>query len=215
LVTSVYPRAMVISISTPRLLTFLQAEWHYHDGIEDPEPGRITVIDILAPVMVNAYGGAGANRLHGVYEGLVKSVEPMLAQIPADADLRDYDPGSPQLRELFEAAVSIKGVLVPVATKVLHRKRRRLIPMLDNVVLAHYLKVGGPDKLPWRTQDKARAAQVAVEVLSLFREDLIACYEPLSALSSMAAEAGRPVTPLRILELLIWSEVEPKGYYRV
>ena len=49
----------------------------------------------------------------------------------------------------------------------------------------------------------------------MFREDLVACHEPLSALSSMASDEGRPVTPLRILELLIWSEVEPRGYYRV
>jgi hypothetical protein len=39
---------------------------------------------------------------------------------------------------LLEAAVQVPWVLVPVACKVLHCKRPRLIPMLDNVVLGHY-----------------------------------------------------------------------------
>ena len=53
-----------------------------------------------------------------------------------------------------------------------------------------------------------------MEVLGLFREDLLACNEDLEALSRIAAREELPVTPLRVLELLAWSELEPRGYYR-
>jgi hypothetical protein len=164
--------------------------------------------------MVNAYFWVGADRLRRIHEGFVERVEPLLADIPVDADLRDYDPELAQVQTLFEAAVSIPGVLVPVTTKILHRKRRRLIPILDNVVLDHYLKASGAAKQMWKTQDKSRAPAVAKQVLVLFRQDLLECYEPLRDLSAMAEDAGYPVTPLRFLELLIWSQVEPRGYYR-
>lgn len=81
------------------------------------------------------------------------------------------------------------------------------------MLLAHYLGVG-PQSLPSKTQDKRYAADLAIEVLTRFREDLIACYRDLDDLSRLAAEENIPVTPLRILELLAWSEVEPRGYYR-
>lgn len=206
------PSGLRIDRAEERLLAFLRAEWPYYDGVADDDPNRVTILDVLAPVMVNAYVGVGADRLQAIHKGMVANCEPLLAAIPTDADLRHADLG--RVGELLDAAISIPGVLAPVATKILHRKRRRLIPILDNIVLAHYLRVDGPLNLPARTQDKRRAAGAAMEVLRLFRDDLLACNEDLEALCSIAAQEGLPVTPLRVLEVLAWSELEPRGYYR-
>ena len=163
--------ALLISLDTPsgihitdagdRLERFLAKEWRYYDGMPDPDPDHLTMIDILAPVMVNAYIGSGANRIAEIEAGLRATVEPLLASIPADADLRATDVDLAPVRAILAAAITVRGVLAPVATKVLHRKRRSLIPILDNVVLAHYLTTDGPARLPGRTQDKARAAGAA------------------------------------------------------
>lgn len=197
-----------------RVRRFLTEEWRYYDGIEDVEPSKITVIDVLAPMMVNAYMGTGADQLRGIHRGLVAACEPVLAQVPVAADLRFFDPDLSIIRQLLHAAVSVRGVLLPVATKVLFRKRRRLIPILDNVVIGYYLDATGARNLLDRTQDKRHAADVAVHVLTAFREDLLGCYEQLAEISATATQAGYPVGPLRLLEFLVWSETEPRGYYR-
>jgi hypothetical protein len=99
--------------------------------------------------------------------------------------------------------------LIPVATKVLHRKRPALIPILDNVVLAHYL-----GRLPPATQDKNRAAGVAIEVLRRFQADLAAVRAEVDAVVTTLAAAGFKLTSVRVLEVLVWTAVEERGYYR-
>lgn len=120
-----------------------------------------------------------------------------------------------QLRELLHAAVQPRGVLIPVATKVLHRKRRSLIPMLDNVVLGYYLNTDAHRALLPRTQDKAKAADVAMTALDLFRADLLGGGQAIDGLRVSLGEHGFELTPVRVLELLVWTEVEPAAYYRI
>lgn len=49
-----------IDAAEARMFDFLAEEWRYYDGVEDVEPNAITVIDVLAPAMVNACMGTGA-----------------------------------------------------------------------------------------------------------------------------------------------------------
>lgn len=170
---------------------------------------------MLAPVTMNAFSfGMGASKLRAIHRGLASACDPLLETVPVDADLRSFDPSLKGLRDLLAAAVAVPGVLLPVATKVLFRKRRDLIPMLDNVVIEYYLRTMGALELLAKTQDKRRAPDVGIGVLKAFREDLIACYQQLSDVSHTVAAAGYPTSPLRLLELLVWTEVEPQAYYR-
>ena len=114
--------------------------------------------------------------------------EPLLPQIAEDADLLDLDRWREPLHELLHAAVQPRDVLIPVATKVLHRKRRGLIPMLDNVVLQHYFRSPEQRTLLAASQSKANAADVAMRALDLFRADLVAV---------------DPALAVRIFEILI------------
>jgi len=108
-----------------------------------------------------------ATKVHRVHQGMATNCEPILPSIPQDADLLDLDSLSEPLRELLHAAVQIKGVLIPVATKVLHRKRRSLVPMLDSVVIRHYLSAPEYKALLPGTESKDKAANVAMEALRL------------------------------------------------
>ena len=36
----------------------------------------------------------------------------------------------------------------------------------------------------------------------------------MTDLRARLAEGGSPLTPVRILEVVVWTEVEPQGYYR-
>ena len=51
-------------------------------------------------------------------------------------------------------------------------------------------------------------------VLMAFQDDLIAAYDRLRYLALLSRERGQAVGPVRALEILIWTEVEPRGYYR-
>ena len=209
------PSGCAIDDPQSRLETILREEWPYYDAIVDNDPNRIVALDVLAPVSVNAYAfRGGAGNLRRIHAGLAMACDELLPGIPIDADLADVGVDLSQPRELLHAAVAVDGVLVPVATKVLFRKRRALIPMLDNVLLGYYLDALGQATRRWRTQDAQSAADVAISVMRAFRSDLIACRDRLSRLVDHAQAIGRPVGQVRVLEVLIWSQVEPRGYYR-
>jgi hypothetical protein len=200
-----------------RLKRFCREEFAYYDAIVDLVPNRVEPIDVLATVSMNAFINKNtflASLVRSVHRGLAGRCDSLLARIPVNADLMTYDPLLTEFRDLMHAAVQTPGVLVAVATKVLHRKRRNFIPMLDSIVMKHYLTA--LKRLDWieRCQLKPTAADVAVEVLKAFREDLRQALPQIIALRTSLANVGFEMTPVRILEVLIWTEREPNGYYR-
>jgi hypothetical protein len=200
-----------LTIANPldRLERFCAEEYVYYDGIPSSEPNDIEPLDVLATVSVNSFVNS-ATQVRRVHRGLAAVCDPILAEIPEDADLLEFDQSLEIARRLLHAAVQVRGVLVPVAVKVLHRKRRNLIPMLDNVLLKYYL--GG--RLPASTQNARTAAAVAIEVLKVFRADLRVSAPEIRLICAHLSTAGYKLSPVRALEILVWTQVEPVGYYR-
>ena len=203
------PSGPVISDAVDRMLRFCREEYPYYDALPSGDPDQVEPLDVLAAVAVNGFFNANAATIRGVHRGLAGACTPLLSAIPRDADLLASHPPFPDVAALLGAAVSVPKILIPVATKVLHRKRPALIPILDNVVLAHYL-----GRLPPATQDKSRAATVAVDVLGKFRDDLVAVRSEVDLVVTSLAAAGFLLSPARVLEILLWTEVEERGYYR-
>ncbi|MFH1329802.1 MAG: DUF6308 family protein [Actinomycetota bacterium] len=201
-----------LSIAEPavRLLAFCHEEYAYYDGIASGDPDRVDPIDVLATVSMNSRVNDAAG-VRSVHRGLSAACEPILPHIPEDADLLDFDLGV--VEELLDAACRVHGVLIAVATKVLHRKRRRLIPMLDSVLIDHYLAIGVETNRAWLGYG-TRAAGAVMPVLKAFRADLGEAAPDLEGLSGPLVAEGFRLTSLRMLELLIWMEREPRGYYR-
>ncbi|MGH2716013.1 MAG: DUF6308 family protein [Thermoleophilaceae bacterium] len=187
-----------------------RAEYAYYDAIPSSDPDVIEPLDVLVTVAMNSFVNT-AVKVRLVHQGMAANCEPLLGTIPEHADLVDLEHWRTPLRELLHAAVQAPRVLIPVATKVVHRKRRLLIPMLDSVVLRHYLSA--PEfKAPLAgTENKARAADVAMEALRLFRDDLLARRNEIDALRKRLAREGFALTPVRILEVLVSTQMEPPG----
>ncbi len=196
-----------------RLRRFCAEEYPYYDAIPSGAPGQIEPLNVLATVAVNAFYSANAAAIRRAHRGLATACNPLLPAIPEDGDLLTFDPALTTVEGLLEAAIQVPGVLIPVATKVLHRKRPHLIPILDNVVLAHYLGTT-PQRLPAATQDKQRAAGAAVRVLDQFRGDLRGAHQAIQTIRQRLLLDGYDLSPVRILELLLWTQVEERGYYR-
>jgi hypothetical protein len=195
-----------------RLNQFLRQEYNYYDAIPSLDPWHISPVDVMVTVAMNSFVNR-ADLVRSVHRGMAAACDPLLARIPEDANLRSFE--LRQLQELLHAAVQTRGVLIAVATKVLHRKRRSLIPMLDAVVLKYYATVTEqPKLLAYAVENKSKAAEAATVLLKTFRDDLIATTEPIEELRSELRSSGFDISAVRLLELLIWTEYEPAGYYR-
>lgn len=142
------------------MLRFANEEWPYYDGIPDRDPSRLLPDDVLATVAMNAFPySATATKIRTIHQGLARACDRLLAEIPADVDIRTFDLDNTHAKALFEAACGVRGVLLPVATKVLHRKRPGWLPMLDTVVNHGYLDTLGKQGLKARLEDGSRGCR--------------------------------------------------------
>ena len=188
-------------------------EFVYYDAIVDLVPSRVEPIDVIVTKSMNSRVNE-ADRIRLVHRGMASRCNSLLPGIPVDADLMVYDPPLERFRELIHAAVQTSGVKIAVATKVLHRKRRNYIPMIDSFVIKHYARALNEPGWIAESQYPATAAAVAIGITKAFREDLRHAMPQIAAIRASLANVGFDVTPVRILEVLIWTEIEPNGYYR-
>ena len=207
------PSGLNVDLSPPLVRYFCREEWVYYDGVPDRDPSRILPEDVTVTVAMNSFVDTAA-KVRTVHRGMVKACDWTLRDVPVDADIRTFDVDGVIALDLFTAACRVKGVLLPVATKVLHRKRPGWIPMIDNVILVAYLDAMGRPGLKARTQKGAKAAGVGIFVMNAFRKDLEAVEDEVHAVEVELAGADTPMTPVRILEVALWMAIEPKGYYR-
>ena len=202
------PSGLTITEAEGRILRFAENEYAYYDGIPSTQPNHITPVDVMVTNAINSNVNT-ADKIREVHLGLAEACDPILPMIPEETSLLDrLDEGL--LKRLFEAACSVRYVLLPVATKVLHRKRPWLIPVLDNVVLKYYLGDSGV----LRAQSKTEAPEIGNEVLKKFRCDLRSCHEVLKNITEILATRGFVLSGVRVLEAQIRMETEPAGYYR-
>jgi hypothetical protein len=196
-----------------RLLRFCLEEYEYYDNVPGGDPNRIEPVDVLATVGLNSRIDTAA-KLRTVHRGMAHECNSLLSQLPEGADLAVFDQLE-RVLDLLTAAMATKFVLLSAATKVLHRKRPNLIPVLDGVVVAHYLLLRGEHALLYRSWSSRSAATAAARLaLADIRGDLLEAADALSALGESLAGEGYRLTSLRILDILIWTETEPSGLYR-
>lgn len=208
------PSGCVIERPDERMLAFCRNEFAYYDALPSADPNRIDPLDVLATVAMNSRVDT-AKKVRQVHEGMASLCDPLLPSIPEDANLLDLEKWRKSLRDLLDAAVRTPGVLVATATKVLHRKRRFLIPMLDSVVLRHYLATNPASFRACVESDyKSRAADGAMDAVVVFHRDLVATEGEIESIRESLAREGYALSPVRILEVLIWTEMEPGAGYR-
>jgi hypothetical protein len=109
-----------LSIAEPlqRLRGFLVEEYDFYDALPSEDPNHVGPVDVLASVAMNSYVNDAA-KVRVVQRGMAERCDPLLGQIPEDANLSTFDLDI--VRDLLHAAIQVRHVLVPVATKVLHK----------------------------------------------------------------------------------------------
>ena len=127
-------------------------------------------------------------------------IERALRSIAPDTSLADDSVPWRSLTRLFDAFADISGIGFSKMTKALHPKRPALIPMLDSVVQA-YLAADEP---------KASFGERATSLVESYKHDLDRNLTALRRVQGDLASRGyRPLTEVRILDLLVWSAYAP------
>jgi hypothetical protein len=119
------------------LSKFERFAWDWYDGVET-HPMRIEPVDFAITIAMNSRATAGRMR-----DFLLRreAIEEHLRRVPENVVLGpDVEPTVyAAVATLFAEAGQASGTKLAVASKVLHRKRPRLIPMLDSVLVnRHY-----------------------------------------------------------------------------
>lgn len=181
-----------------KLLAFAEEEYATYDGVETPLDCTITIHDITLSVMMNSWLMAtGGRSVYRARERIGRALE----RIAPEASLLDDHEAIPweAIHALFDEFETISGAKLAVATKILHKKRPQLIPIFDSVLFSHHEQTY-PDLRG------LKMGPVAVRAMEVFRDDLLAVRERIGALASDLAERGFPLTPVRVLEALVWIE---------
>ncbi len=127
-------------------------------------------------------------------------VDSVLERIPAKSTLFDDIDATlwEALEELFSLMISVKGVDISVATKVVHKKRPALIPILDSVVRNYLFTVDSIGKIKDR-------GKLAVELMRSYKRDLDANADTLRKLRADLKRVGLYLTECRILDMFVWA----------
>lgn len=194
-----------LEIADPeRLLTdyldpSLGCAWPAYDQLETNGVAELVDGDLLAPTLIGVH-------LDRVRFGVLREMMPRLqgvAGLPPfplqDADDSAIAAVADLYSVLDEAPYRGRGVRGTILSKVLHRKRPDLVPLYDSVIFEAYTASAIP-RLAERTW---------VEFMTLLcgamRQDLLVEADRLSSLADLAVAAGANLTPLRLLDILVWS----------
>jgi hypothetical protein len=144
---------------------------------------EITADDLLAVSLLDITWRPQVVRI--VLGSQHRELSSMLAAIPGDLDLWNADDGvAKRIDVLWDALMAIDGIGTASATKLLARKRPRLCPISDSVVVKAV-------RVPGRTWD----------VLRCLLQDPAARAELEALRPAAAAEASL----LRILDVVLWT----------
>jgi cyclic pyranopterin phosphate synthase len=155
------------------------------DSVRSPE------IDAAAPLI--------PGFTSGVVDLLARrdpEISHALSQIPARASLTDSSENIPWsgVRDLIAAAVG-PGVGLSRATKILHKKRPALVPVIDEPIVRYAMRID--PNLP------AEPADSTVRIMQILKEDLDRNLDSLERASEDVDDVA--LTPLRVLDLCIRS----------
>jgi hypothetical protein len=156
--------------------------------------------DLLAPVLLGVQ-----NLSTNAYRWLTSRLEPLnavLDRISPAASLNFPDPDLTPLADLFAILDddSRDGVRMTILSKILHRKRPRMIPLWDSHSLTCYSR--GHD-CPVPEQRRRSRAAYALEITRAMHADLRAAQPLWEELTSLSTDPE--LTELRALDIIAWT----------
>jgi len=163
--------------------------------------------DILTPLQIWIADAIGA-RLEGrgvtALKGRLDKVKQALSKIPADSSLTDPERKIPwtELKDLFLATMG-PYIKAPRATKILHKKRPDLIPVIDSVLRAYCEAAHGKQPGGALGGRGTNEAEELLTAMKIFKKDLDNNRKVLQQLALSETQA-KALTLVRRLEKLIW-----------
>ena len=168
----------------------LDASYRNYDLVRVEEDNSLTIGDIrLANRMV-------ARMKPEIVQSVMnraESINSVLAHIPAGLDLSNSAIPWVALNDLFRAALGPQ-VRAARATKILHKKRPHLIPILDSVVVSYCQSVNrhsGGDE-----------ASMMVDCLRTIKTDI---EKNLDTFRRLIAVTNLKLTVVRVHDILVWA----------
>lgn len=181
-------------------------EIEVYQGYDDRHSidNRITTDDVQAAnelyAMIDRYDATESSRIVGAAE-----VESALANVEdfdlACLDSQEWSALKPKLRILFTQFLSIRGVGLAKATKILHLKRPHMFPVLDSFVVKF---LSGTD--PSTVLEKKKSIELGLIVMSIAWSDLSQNRANFQRLESQLADLSITLTYARMYDILCWTQ---------
>jgi hypothetical protein len=164
--------------------------YRYFDLVPSESPDEVTPVDVLAAAALHP----GLSRTDlAFFVDRADDLSDWLRSIPVDAELRSAD--SDFLAHL-DALVDFDGVSITLLSKVLHRKRPSLIPLLDRHIIDWYRPVTGE-----------RSATLAwAPIIRAMQQDLVGDVNgSLTRIAdALRPELTSPPPAVRLIDIAIW-----------
>jgi hypothetical protein len=194
------------SLAQDLVAMFRKWPWSQYDGVRDPNPQQVTILDAVVSVVLesNFVYGSEENHWRSLGASRVAS-DAFLQEFGLDLALWELVP------EVARAVDQLSNLILGLEqshewgaskfTKVLHRKRPRLVPILDSVL------VGAFDDSRPSEEGKREGLVRSCIVLVMFRQEIIshrALLEDAIGIAVDSLPAIRAITLVRAAEALIY-----------
>jgi len=194
---------------------FKEFPWEYYDGVSDSHPNEITPLDCAISVFMesNFTHSSKMRDWHELSQKIKPDVDILLYKYDCTLSLEEDTPHiglfCEDLKSLFKKLINVKNWRVAKLTKVLHRKRPKLIPMIDSVVRMAYCF--GPRSSLWNDENNKKkdiSIEHSIAALHGLREELIQNLDSVKRIIGLAHGKAPSIIPetisnLRCLESLI------------
>jgi cyclic pyranopterin monophosphate synthase len=187
---------VIIDHCEAKVAQFCVADHSYHnyDAADVPADDRLTEEQVrVANKLIARMGPEGIGR----FLDAESCITDALRRIPPAASLdRDWSPTIEiAVRDLFGCVLG-RGVGLARATKVFHKKRPYLIPILDDFVFRYCVHA------MQQTNQKLPTAQIdaAIAAMDVLRADVVVNSDVLERLGQKYG-----LSPVRTLDILIWA----------
>lgn len=176
--------------------------WHYYDAVTSDPDELVTATDVLCAAALHP--GLARTDL-AFFRERAADVSGWLATIPSDARLTDAPEAV--VEDLIRLPHALPGPSITLLSKVLHRKRPHLIPLLDRHVIDWYRPLTGRRAAgeAWEAVVRAMRSDVADDERRLINAIALSSLE--QALWPQHDADDRPkMSVIRALDIAIWMQ---------